>query len=277
MELLLSAERGDPMSDFMSIQTFANRTGLPASTLRYYEKEGLIKPNLRRDNGYRQYRVEQIPYAITIHSLRQAGIQLAEIKQYLESSDARKADWLRKWRKDVDHKIASLNVARQFLHGIEPEDEHIRLTKWDAPVRMIWFRHRVKRELNPYAKVIEERAASVGKHVHIRCRDAYVRQERIVGDEIICKVGFRLPDHEPIAGEWLNEAELEVLGPALFVAMDGLSNDAYACFSLMLLLQSFGFEPAGPHMERYELDDLMRYQWMIPVLHGNDGGNGTPN
>jgi hypothetical protein len=47
-----------------------------------------------------------------------------------------------------------------------------------------------------------------------------------------------------------------------------LSNDPYACFSLMLFLQSFGFEPAGPNIERYQLHDKLHYQWMIPVVHG---------
>ncbi|WP_374121424.1 MerR family DNA-binding transcriptional regulator [Paenibacillus sp. LHD-117] len=29
----------------MTIQGFSERTGLPASTLRYYEKEGLLQPS----------------------------------------------------------------------------------------------------------------------------------------------------------------------------------------------------------------------------------------
>jgi DNA-binding transcriptional MerR regulator len=259
----------DPMSANMTIQSFSIRTGLPSSTLRYYEKENLIIPDVRGENGYRLYREEQVPGAITIHSLRQAGISLSDIRQYLLSNDNGKVTWIRKWRTDMDSKMASLNVARQFLYGIEPEDEHIRLIKWDTPVRILWFRHRVVRERHPFAKVIEERAAYILKHLRVRCHDVFILQEKMEGNEMIGKVGFRLEGKDPIPKEWLTDAELEVIEPTLFVTLDCLVNDDFACFNLMLLLQSFGFEPAGVNMERHQLNDPLSYQWMIPVLHGD--------
>jgi DNA-binding transcriptional MerR regulator len=265
--LLILVGGGDTVSDTMTIQTFSIRTGLPSSTLRYYEKESLILPDVRGENGYRQYREEQIPRAITIHSLRQAGVNLSDIRQYFLSDDADKVNWMKKWRKDIDSKLASLNVARQFLHGIEPEDEHIRLIKWETPVSILWFRHRVKRERYPFAGAIEERAAYLKKHGRLRYHDAYVRQERIEGNEMIGTVGFRLDGKEAIPKQWLSDAEIEMIQPTLFVTLDCLADDDFACFSLMLLLQSFGFEPSGPNIERYQLNDLSTYQWMIPVLH----------
>jgi hypothetical protein len=51
------------------------------------------------------------------------------------------------------------------------------------------------------------------------------------------------------------------------VTLDCLSTDEFACFSLMMLLQSFGFEPAGTNIERYRLSDLTTYQWMVPIVH----------
>jgi DNA-binding transcriptional MerR regulator len=62
--------RDEPVSDYMTIQTFSNRTGLPSSTLRYYEKEGLIKPDIRGENGYRLYREEQIPGDLFLKKLQ---------------------------------------------------------------------------------------------------------------------------------------------------------------------------------------------------------------
>jgi hypothetical protein len=55
----------------------------------------------------------------------------------------------------------------------------------------------------------------------------------------------------------------------LFVTLEGITDDEYACFNLMLLLQSFGFEPSGPFMERYELSDLSSYHWMVPVAQAS--------
>jgi DNA-binding transcriptional MerR regulator len=257
------------VNDKMTIQSFSERTGLPSSTLRYYEKEGLIIPVVRGDNSYRLYEKEQIPVAITIHSLRQAGISLADIRQYLQCNEVEKVTWISKWRKEIDSKLASLNVARKYLYGIEPEDEFVRLIKWDTPVRMVWFRHRVKRERHPFSKVIEERASNLLKQLGIVCNDAFVLQEQIEGDEMIGKVGFRINEKTSIPAEWLRASELEVIEPTLFVTLDCLINDDFACFSLMMLLQSFGFDPAGATMEHYQLNDHINYQLMIPVLHGS--------
>ena len=38
----------------MNIGDVAERTGLPAKTIRYYEEIGLVRPE-RRDNGYRAF------------------------------------------------------------------------------------------------------------------------------------------------------------------------------------------------------------------------------
>jgi hypothetical protein len=81
------------------------------------------------------------------------------------------------------------------------------------------------------------------------------------------KVGFRLERNDPILKKLLNDTELEVIEPTL--SLDYLPNDDFVCFNLMMLLKSFGFEPSGPNMERYQLNDLLNFQWMIPVLHGD--------
>ncbi|MFC4098788.1 helix-turn-helix domain-containing protein [Paenibacillus xanthanilyticus] len=258
------------MKTSMTIQSFAERTGLPASTLRYYDKEGLLKPSYRAENDYRFYQEDQISSALKIHTLRQAGIGLLEIRRYLEADAAGQAGWLRKWLQDVDAKLLALNVAKQYLEGVDSVDEHIRLVRWSHPTRMLWFRHRVRRQLNPFAQAIDERAAYLEKQGLLHTKEAYVQQEQIIGDEMSGKIGFRIPVKTVLADDWKhnNEVEVEVLQPTLFVTLDCLANDPYACFSLMLVLQSFGFEPAGPNLERYQLNDKLHYQWMIPVVHG---------
>ena len=39
----------------MTIKEVEQRTGLPRSVVRFYEKEGLIAPRRGRENGYRDY------------------------------------------------------------------------------------------------------------------------------------------------------------------------------------------------------------------------------
>lgn len=261
------------MELYMTIQSFAERTGLPASTLRYYDKEGLLKPTYRAENNYRYYQEDQVSSAWKIHTLRQAGIGLNEIRQYLAEDVVGQAAWLHKWRQDVDAKLLALNVAKQYLDGIDAVDEHIRLVRWSQPTRMLWFLHQVKRQLHPFAQAIEESAAYLDKRGLLYTKEAYVMQEKIIGDEMVGKIGFRLPEKAVLPDDLKHKAELgevkyEVLQPTLFVTLDCLANDPFACFSLMLVLQSFGFEPAGPNMERYQFHDMLHYQWMIPVVHG---------
>lgn len=256
------------MQSKMTIQTFSDRTGLPASTLRYYEKESLLFPDVRAENGYRLYDESQIPKAIKIHSLRQAGISLTEIREYLSSSKDEQEEWLRKWRLDIDAKLSILHVAKQFLYGIEPRDEHVRLVRWDEPERVLWFRHRVKRQMNPFAQVMEERTEFMKSQGLLYAQDIFVKQDQIDGNEMLGRVGFRLRGKLSLPEELKQcDIEMETFEPTLFVTLDCLSNDPYSCFSLMLLLQSFGFEPTGPNLERYQLNEKLHYELMIPVVH----------
>jgi len=258
----------------MTIQMFSSRTGLPPSTLRYYEKEELIMPRFRGDNGYRLYGEEQIPDALKIHSLRQADINLRDIRAYLGAAKEEKNEWIRKWRDEIDAKLSALQIARQYLHGIASNDQHLQLVKWDARVPLLWFPMRVKRKLNPYADIVEEKAGELHKRYGIRCTEAFVQPDAVEGELLTGRLGFRLATplkEQSACMEWLSQqgAYSEWHEPALFVALECRSGDAFACFNLMLLLQSFGFEPAGRKLERYSLSDLSSYQWMIPVLHAH--------
>lgn len=258
--------------DMMTIQMFSTRTGLPASTLRYYEKEGLIVPKVRGDNGYRLYEAEQIPDALKIHSLRQADINLRDIRAFLNASKEVKNDWIRKWRDEIDAKLSALHVAKQYLHGIESNDQHLQLVKWDLRIPIVWFPIRVKKQLNPYAAVISGKADEFHKRFNIRCSEAFVQPDEVDGEWLVGRLGFRLSaaiTEKIEEQEWIQKenAYLEWHEPALFVALECWSGDAFSCFNLMLLLQSFGFEPVGRKLERYSLSDLSSYQWMIPVLH----------
>ncbi|CAG7616494.1 hypothetical protein PAECIP111802_00294 [Paenibacillus allorhizosphaerae] len=260
--------KGSAYAKKMTIQVFADRTGLPSSTLRYYEKERLLLADVRSPNGYRLYREDQIPTAVKIHSLRQAGIQLAEIREFLHADTAQQWVWMNKWRSDIDAKLSLLHAAKQFLYGVGPRDEHVRLVKWDAPVQMVWFRHQVQRQLNPFAQVMEQRAAQM-RNIGLHVQEAFVKQEQVTGDNMIGKVGFRLRGKVSFPDEEFKSAEIETIEPTLFVVLDCLSNDPYACFSTMLVLQSFGYKQVGPNMERYQLHDKSHYEWMIPVVHGS--------
>ena len=56
--------------------------GLPASTLRYYDKEGLF-PNLQRDSGIRRFGEQELEALRVIGCLKKTGMPLKDIRTYI--------------------------------------------------------------------------------------------------------------------------------------------------------------------------------------------------
>ena len=56
---------------------------LPISTLRYYDKEGLF-PHLERTSGIRRFSQREIDALHLIECLKRAGVELKDIKQFME-------------------------------------------------------------------------------------------------------------------------------------------------------------------------------------------------
>jgi MerR family mercuric resistance operon transcriptional regulator len=68
----------------MKISHAAKQLGINPSTIRFYERKGLIAPQLHRaENGYRQYGTEDIEAIAQIRNYKDAGLELAEIKSLL--------------------------------------------------------------------------------------------------------------------------------------------------------------------------------------------------
>jgi len=67
------------------IAEFARRCRLPVSTLRYYDRVGLLRPaEVDVHNGYRRYTVDQLPTAVTIARLRSIGTSPDAIARILD-------------------------------------------------------------------------------------------------------------------------------------------------------------------------------------------------
>lgn len=67
----------------MKIGELAKRSGLAASTIRFYESKGLLQAVSRQSNGYRDYPLEAVAVLSIISDAQQAGFSLDEIKQVL--------------------------------------------------------------------------------------------------------------------------------------------------------------------------------------------------
>lgn len=66
----------------LSILEFSRLTGIKRDNLRFYDRIGLLKPEIRGKNGYRYYTRRQLSSAYLIGGLRLLGVGLEDIKRY---------------------------------------------------------------------------------------------------------------------------------------------------------------------------------------------------
>ena len=66
-----------------SIGQVAEMFGLPISTLRYYDKQGLF-PNMERVSGIRKFSETEIEALRVIECLKKSGLEIKDIKQFMD-------------------------------------------------------------------------------------------------------------------------------------------------------------------------------------------------
>ena len=64
----------------------AQKLGVPASTLRYYDKEGLLPFVERSSGGIRMFRESDFEWLQVIRCMKKAGMSIKDIRQYIELS-----------------------------------------------------------------------------------------------------------------------------------------------------------------------------------------------
>jgi MerR family Zn(II)-responsive transcriptional regulator of zntA len=67
----------------MRIGQLAKQTSLPVETLRFWEKQKLLSPQVNQQNGYRNYSPQDIQQVIFIQSAKAVGFSLNEIRDLL--------------------------------------------------------------------------------------------------------------------------------------------------------------------------------------------------
>ena len=66
-----------------SIGQVAEMYGLPVSTLRYYDKEGLF-PGMERQSGIRKFGDRELEALRVIECLKKSGLEIRDIRQFMD-------------------------------------------------------------------------------------------------------------------------------------------------------------------------------------------------
>jgi MerR family redox-sensitive transcriptional activator SoxR len=101
----------------LTIGEVARRAGVPTSTVRYYERRGLLDADARQ-SGQRRYTERSLRLLVFIRMLQHAGLSLEDVAGVLGASSV--AEW-----KDIvahrletlDEEIRELEHARDVLTG----------------------------------------------------------------------------------------------------------------------------------------------------------------
>lgn len=102
--------------DLLSTGTFANMCNVTKKTLYFYEKKGLLKPAVVKDNGYRYYRIEQVDQMATIRLLEILGSSLDEVGDFFQLDDlAKRSRYLQEKEDAVKGQMRQLGRIRDSL------------------------------------------------------------------------------------------------------------------------------------------------------------------
>jgi len=112
------------MPDRLTIGELADAAGVPTTTVRFYERRGLIAPDGRSESNYRLYGEESLERLRFIVAAKDAGFALGDIRALLDFDDGVTAP-CREVQELIEQRLARTRAQMERLGEI---DEH--LSSW---------------------------------------------------------------------------------------------------------------------------------------------------
>lgn len=106
---------------FYSIGEVANTTGIPISTLRYYDREGMFPDMGRSGGGTRVFSDKELNTIQVIECLKTSGMSIKEIKEFLswcqegDASLSKRRELFYKRLEDVKRQMDKLQKTMNLL------------------------------------------------------------------------------------------------------------------------------------------------------------------
>lgn len=120
-----------------SIGEFAKIVGVTTSTLRYYEKEGLLTPH-RNENNLREFTDHDIGWVQFLLHLKGSGMSMTDLKQYTkwramgEATIPERLDLLEKRKRLVEQEMLALQQNLDILNRkVEFYEDQLKGNKYE--------------------------------------------------------------------------------------------------------------------------------------------------
>ncbi len=97
-----------------SIGQVSKMYNMSHDTLRYYDKIGLVKPSVKKDNGYRYYSMKELELLDLVSLCKKLDMSIKDIKEMIEEENINKyTEVLKDYEEILEKKINQLNVLKE--------------------------------------------------------------------------------------------------------------------------------------------------------------------
>lgn len=108
---------------FYTIGEAAKRLNITASTLRYYDKEGLLPFIGRSNGGIRMFKEEDFEWLAIIECLKKTGMPIKEIKEFI--------DWCVAGDSTIDQRLALIKAQQEAVERqIKSMQENLKMLSY---------------------------------------------------------------------------------------------------------------------------------------------------
>ncbi|MFM2589835.1 MerR family transcriptional regulator [Vibrio sp. TBV020] len=119
----------------LTVTQLAKKFGISRTTILYYERETLLEPAYRSENGYRWYGEDEIERLQAISSYRSYGLSIASIRSLLAQKGLSQAEILKDHFNELEQEIQNLRAQQKAIVVLlqEPqliEDKMVSKERW---------------------------------------------------------------------------------------------------------------------------------------------------
>ena len=196
----------------IQVGELAKRAGITVRTLHHYEQTGLLLPSDRSAAGYRLYNLADVQRLHMIQTLAKAGLELAEIRDFLEQRSLSLAELLDGQITLLDKQLRSIHTLRNRLVELRTgltDDATPDLESWLQTLELMnmydrWFS---KEELQQLPFAVEKEALA-------DIWSGLVTEVKHLLDQIVSVTDARATD---LASRWMERLEQDTAGKPEFL------------------------------------------------------------
>ncbi len=123
------------MEKHIKIKAFSELTGVSVRTLQYYDEINLLRPAYTNEFGHRFYDSNSFSKTFVILSLKNMGMSLNNINQYINNNDFDIQLFIREEKRRIEEEITDLQLRLMRLSSLEEQvNEQQDITPYILPL-----------------------------------------------------------------------------------------------------------------------------------------------